>query len=631
MTSVADSTPLLSLSGVKVCTRTGVTVIDAVDLDLRPGEIVCLVGESGSGKTTTALSCFGYRASGLVLEEGEVLVEGVPIRSELQFRHIRGRKIAYVPQNPATSINPSMRVIDAVADTMQDRPQGKAREEAVLRILGMVGLPQTVDFARRFPHQLSGGQQQRVCIAAALGARPDVLILDEPTTGLDVVTQDRILAELLRLRDQEHIAMLYITHDLAVAAHIADRIVVMYGGYIVEDGLASDVLRRPWHPYTRGLMTSIPDHLVPRHLVVMPGGPLDIADRRPGCPFAPRCNQKVELCETELPGLVQVSPGHTTRCMEWRRTEVIDWSGQERAAAQTRVAPVLLEVVNLTAEHRARRGENVVAARGISFSLRQGACLALVGESGSGKTTIARVIAGLHPTWSGELLLSGERLDAKAAKRSREQRRRVQIVFQNPTDALNPRHNVGDVLAWPARTLRRVGKADAAEQVRDLLDAVQMPASYADRYPVELSGGQLQRVAIARALAADPDVIVCDEITSALDVSVQARILQLLADLRRERGISLLFITHDLGVVAAVADEVFVLDQGIICESGSTEQILAHPREDYTQQLLRSAPSLVAQIAQWNASGNGIAAATDAGDATGPHFGPPPHATSTIS
>lgn len=619
MTAVPDTPPILSLSGVKVRIRKGATIIEAVDLDLRPGEIVCLVGESGSGKTTTALTAFGYSASGLLLEDGQIIIDGAPVQGETQFRRVRGRKIAYVPQNPATALNPSMRVLDAIVDTMRDHPQGKAKEDAALAMLGRVGLPQTLDFASRFPHQLSGGQQQRVCIATALAARPEVLVLDEPTTGLDVVTQGRILAELLRLRDEEHVAMLYVTHDLAVGAQIADRVVVMYGGFVVEEGPAADVLRRPWHPYTRGLMVSTPDHVVARPLEVMPGGPVDIADRPPGCPFAPRCSQKVQACEEEMPSLQEVASGHTTRCIQWRCTDVVDWTGRERTERETESSQVLLDVVDLTAEHRSRRGGNVVAARGISFSLRHGACLALVGESGSGKTTIARVIAGLHPTWSGELLLHGERLAPKARKRSREQRRRVQMVFQSPTDALNPKHSVGQALAWPGRTLRGMSRADAAKQVQDLLDAVQLPAGYAERYPRELSGGQRQRVAIARALAADPDVIVCDEITSALDVSVQARILQLLADLRRDRGVSLLFITHDLGVVAAVADEVLVLDEGVICEAGSTERILAHPEEAYTQQLLRSAPSLVEAVGHWNSDGG--AAATGATGSAGARAG----------
>jgi peptide/nickel transport system ATP-binding protein len=266
---------------------------------------------------------------------------------------------------------------------------------------------------------------------------------------------------------------------------------------------------------------------------------------------------------------------------------------------------VLLDVSDLKAEHRTRRG-TVVAAAGISFQLKEGACLALVGESGSGKTTIARVIAGLHPVWSGELLLRGERLAPKARDRSQDQRRRIQIVFQSPSDALNPRHSVGEALSWPARTLRRMSRQEASAEVLSLLDSVQLPARYAERYPRELSGGQRQRVAIARALAPDPDVIICDEITSALDVSVQARILELLADLRRDRGVSLLFITHDLGVVAAVADEVLVLEKGLICEEGDTSSILKRPQTDYTKQLLESAPSLVEAIGIWNADDKAV-------------------------
>lgn len=595
-TLMASSRSMFRLDAVKVQIHNGATVIDEVDLELHRGEIVCLVGESGSGKTTTALTMFGYTASGLELSSGAVVVDGQQVKGETAFRRIRGRKVAYVPQNPATALNPSMRVVDAVADTIHEAGD---KREAALRLFGRVGLPQSLEFGRRFPHQLSGGQQQRVCIATALAAEPEVLVLDEPTTGLDVVTQSRILIELLRLRDDEHMAMLYVTHDLAVAAQIADRVVVMYGGFVVEEGPVRDVLRRPWHPYTRGLMASTPDHLVARTLEVMPGTPVDIADRPPGCPFSPRCNQKVDACDEAIPVLQVVAARHSVRCPEWRRTQGVDWTSHDREEKRRQELPVLLEVAGLTAEHRSRRSGSVVAARGISFSLRQGTCLALVGESGSGKTTIARVVAGLHLTWSGQLFLHGERLAPKARNRSRDQRRRVQIVFQNPADALNPKHTVSQALVWPARTLRKMSRSEAATEVAALLDAVHLPARYADRYPRELSGGQRQRVAIARALAADPDVIICDEITSALDVSVQARILQLLADLRRERGVSLLFITHDLGVVAAVADEVLVLDQGVICETGGTHDILSNPQQDYTQRLLKSAPSLVEAVEAW--------------------------------
>jgi peptide/nickel transport system ATP-binding protein len=598
--------PTLGLKGVRVQVRRGPTIIEGVDLDLHPGEIVCLVGESGSGKTTTALTVFGLSSSGLVMSAGHVCVEDQEIRGEAAFRDIRGRKVAYVPQNPATSLNPAMRIADAITETIRNEGEfPDDQETAAARMLGRVGLPQTTEFGRRYPHQLSGGQQQRVCIAVALAAKPEVLVLDEPTTGLDVVTQDRILDELLRLRGEERVAMLYITHDLAVAAKVADRVVVMYGGFVVEEGPTDEVLRRPWHPYTRGLMAATPDHVAARPLEVMIGGPVDIADRPPGCPFAPRCPQKIDACDAEIPSLVVVSAKHSVRCPEWQRTAAVNWNEQRVQAKELGETAVLLDVSDLNAEHRTRRG-TVVAAAGISFQLKEGACLALVGESGSGKTTIARVIAGLHPVWSGQLLLRGERLAPKARDRNQDQRRRIQIVFQSPSDALNPRHSVGEALSWPARTLRRMSRQEASAEVLSLLDSVQLPARYADRYPRELSGGQRQRVAIARALAPDPDVIVCDEITSALDVSVQARILELLADLRRDRGVSLLFITHDLGVVAAVADEVLVLEKGLICEEGDTSSILKRPQTDYTKQLLESAPSLVEAIGIWNADDKAV-------------------------
>jgi peptide/nickel transport system ATP-binding protein len=601
MTGAATS--VLRLDRVRVEIPGGAPVIDGVTVDLRRGEIVCLVGESGSGKTTTALSAFGYCTPTLTISAGQVTVDGELISSAARFARIRGSVVAFVPQNPATALNPSMRVGAVIADTMRrGSAEGVDRSALVLQMLGRVGLPETPDFLRRFPHQLSGGQQQRVCIAAALAARPKVLVLDEPTTGLDVVTQARILQELLRLREEEGVAMLYVTHDLAVAAQIADRIVVLYGGHIVEEGPADEVLRRPRHPYTRGLMGATPDHVTARVLEVMPGRPVDIGDPPPGCPFAPRCPQKITNCDLAMPALVPKAEGHLVRCPEWQRTTLVDWTSQAAAASVAdRSRAVILDVADLHAEHRSRDGA-VVAATGISFQLHRGECVALVGESGSGKTTIARVVAGLHPTWTGQILLDGAPLAAQARRRSREQRRRIQMVFQSPSDALNPRHTVAETVSRPAITLRRMSRKEAASEVASLLDAVRLPSRYAQRYPRELSGGQRQRVAIAAALAADPDVIVCDEITSALDVSVQATILDLLRDLRSERDLSLLFITHDLGVVAAIADEVLVLDHGLICESGTTSRLLALPNHAYTQRLLKSAPSITAAIGAWSAS-----------------------------
>jgi len=307
---------VLRLDGVRVEIPGGAPVIDAVSIALRRGEIVCLVGESGSGKTTTALTAFGYCTPTLTLTGGTIAVDGEVVSSPSGFARIRGRGVAFVPQNPATALNPSMRVGDAIADTTRNGDRG--REQAAIAMLGRVGLPETREFARRFPHQLSGGQQQRVCIAAALAARPEVLVLDEPTTGLDVVTQSRILQELLRLRDEEGVAMLYVTHDLAVAAAIADRIVVLYGGYVVEEGPAREVLRRPRHPYTRGLMAATPDHVTARDLEVMPGGPVDITDRPPGCPFAPRCaHAQPGRCDTVRPDLMLVGDQQLSACLRW--------------------------------------------------------------------------------------------------------------------------------------------------------------------------------------------------------------------------------------------------------------------------------------------------------------------------
>ena len=600
---------VLRFESVRVEIRRGAMVIDAVNLDIHHGEIVCLVGESGSGKTTTALTAFGYCAPSLDISAGQILINGQAVEGASQFAKVRGSEVSYVPQNPASALNPSMRVADAIADTIRGRLSPDVdRKALVVDLLGRVGLPTTEEFSRRYPHQLSGGQQQRVCIAAALASNPNVVVLDEPTTGLDVVTQARILNELLRLRDEEQVGMLYVTHDLSVAAQIADRIVVMYGGYIVEQGPTEEVLRRPRHPYTRGLMAATPDHVIARVLEVMPGSPVDIGDRPPGCPFSPRCPQRVDSCDTQLPTLELKAANHLVRCTESARTEPVDWATQAAAAEEDAADlshPVVLDVVDLSAEHRSRHG-SVVAASGVSFRLAQGACVALVGESGSGKTTIARVVAGLHPTWSGKLLLDGEPLAAQARQRSRQQRRRVQMVFQSPTDALNPRHTVAEALARPAMTLRGLRRKAAEDEVASLLDAVRLPSRYAARYPRELSGGQRQRVAIARALAADPDVIICDEITSALDVSVQATILALLRDLRRDRSVSLLFITHDLGVVAAIADEVLVLEKGLICESGRTATLLASPQHEYTQRLLQAAPSLNSAIGAWDAASQNL-------------------------
>jgi len=591
----------LELKDVRIDVSSHDAIISGVNLEMRRGEILGLVGESGSGKTTTALSIFGYWGRGLKLTQGQIVIGGEVMSTQQIFRSARGRLVSYVPQNPGVALNPSLRIGNAIRDMIRHERIVTTQPEEVSSMLVRVGLPGDSDFTRRYPHQLSGGQQQRVCIAASLASRPTLIVLDEPTTGLDVVTQELVLEELTRLRDKENVAMLYITHDLAVAAKIAQRIAVMYAGRVVEQGSAEEVLRKPRHPYTRGLVASTPDHLVIRPLTPLQGMAPSLRERTAGCPFAPRCPQRVDLCERELPELLEISLGHKVRCPEWNRTPSVDWTtlkARTEVESQTDV-PTALKVAGLGAEYRSR-GQNVVAAMDVSFSVPRGGCVALVGESGSGKTTIARVIAGLHAPVKGVIQFRGESLSGLAKHRSIEQRRGIQIVFQNPSDALNPRHSVETAIARPARLLRRMNRNDASSEVRRLLDAVRLPTSVARRYPAELSGGERQRVAIARALAAGPEILVCDEITSSLDVSVQAVVLELLRDIRTEFGLSIVFITHDLGVVATVADRVLVLENGLICEEGNTMEVMRSPKHAYTRRLLDAAPSLIAAINKWD-------------------------------
>lgn len=593
----------LTVSGLRVGLTNGDPIIEDVDLLLAPSEILGLVGESGSGKTTTALSIFGYTSAGAKISAIEVRIGGHVLHGEREVMSARGRLASYVPQNPGASLNPSLRVAQAVEDMIRAHRAKGAPPEDGLQWLERVDLPGTAEFGRRYPHQLSGGQQQRVCIAAALACEASVLVLDEPTTGLDVVTQAQILRELVRLRDEHEISMIYVTHDLAVVAQIADRIAVMYAGRIVEQGPGDRVLRRPRHPYTRGLLASIPDHLAPRMLEPMPGIAVGVGQRPSGCPFAPRCPQRLGSCEREMPTLDEVTVDHQVRCFEWKRTPKFTATPMPRLERTHSVGErAVLAVEHLRAEHSSR-AERVVAAHDVSFTVHRGSCVALVGESGSGKTTIARAIAGLHPPVAGRVVLDDVPLAALARQRSVDQRRRVQIVFQNPSDALNPRHTVQRTIARPTQVLRGLSAGDANGEVKRLLEAVRLPSRLAERYPQELSGGERQRVSIARALAAEPDVLLCDEVTSALDVSVQAAVLELLGDLRATLGLTIVFITHDLGVVATVADYVLVLEHGLICEEGPPDLLLHKPAHSYTKRLLEAAPSISTAITAWETAG----------------------------
>jgi peptide/nickel transport system ATP-binding protein len=581
---------VLEVDGLCIELASGEPVVEDVSFAVDAGEVLGLVGESGSGKTTTALALLGYTRPGVRIAAGTIEVAGKRLsgRTEAEVRRLRGRLISYVPQDPAAALNPSVRVGDQVAAMLERSPEVSRR---VAGTLELVQLPSGRDFQRRFPHQLSGGQQQRVAIAAALVCRPSVVLMDEPTTGLDVVTQAKLLEQVRRLQRELGLAIVYVSHDLAVVASIADRIAVMYAGRVVEDGPAAALLAEPRHPYSLGLLSSIPDPNEPRRLRSIPGLAVGVGDRPAGCAFAPRCDQCVPACNEAIPPLEPLAGDRFVRCPEWRRTPALAPELRAPAAARPHARVALLAVEDLRAEHHAH-GSCLIAASQVSFALARGECVALVGESGSGKTTIARCVAGLHAPARGRLLLEGAPLPPLAAARTREARRRIQIVFQNPYDSLNPRHRVGDSVARPARVLRGLSRGEAEAEVAALLDRVRLPARLAQRFPGELSGGERQRVAIARALAAKPDLVVCDEITSALDVSVQAAVLELLAELRTELGLALLLITHDLGVVASVADRVLVLEGGVVCEQGPVLQLLSHPEHEYTQRLVAAAPTL---------------------------------------
>ena len=584
--------PVLQAAGLTVARRDGVPVIEQIDLELAPGEVLGLVGESGSGKTTLGLALLGHARRGLQITAGRVRVADVEVvgADSRRAKRFRGSVISYVPQDPSVGINPAMRVGALIGDVYKAHHGSANRDEAVMQALERVQLPTDATFRKRFPHQLSGGQQQRVAIAMALVSRPAVAVLDEPTTGLDVITQAGLLEQVARLREELGMAVVYVSHDLSIVSAISDRIAVMYAGRIVELGSAAATLDRPRHPYTRRLIESIPDPQRPRKLLGIPGTAATVGEWPPGCAFAPRCDQAEPACETALPALAPADTGRLVRCIRWQITP----PAQERIPVLGRIpteGTPLLAVRDLYASHQSGR-HTVIAAQGVSFDVPERSCIALVGRSGSGKTTIARAIVGLHHPDSGVVALRGAPLAADAQRRSHEQQRAIQIVFQNPRESLNPRKRIIEEIARPVELLGGVSRTESRTRGAELMERVRLPQRLAERYPGELSGGELQRAAIARALAAGPAVVVCDEVTSALDVSVQAAVLDLLANLQQELALTLVFITHDLGVVASVADRALVLDEGQICEQGEARELIANPQAEATRLLVAAAPSV---------------------------------------
>ncbi len=568
-------------------------IVDDISFEIAPGEVLGLVGESGSGKTTVGLALLGHARRGVQIAGGSVRLGDVNVLAlnEGELAHLRGRLISYVPQDPAAALNPALRIGTQLREILEAHNFGaspEARRERVYEMMREVALPDNNAYLSRYPHELSGGQQQRVGLAIAFACRPRVIVLDEPTTGLDVTTQAHVLGTVRDLATAHGVAALYVSHDLAVVGTLATRVAVMYSGRIVELGPVLDLFRAAAHPYTQRLIFAIPHLTGGRELVGIGGRAPSPGRRPPGCAFAPRCAYAQERCTVSVPELRPIAVGHQVRCVraEEVRGQMLRRGTDGARGDRTLGAPILV-LSDVTAGYRRR-----TVVHDINIELARQECLALVGESGSGKTTLARSVAGLHSQRGGQITLNGAPLAMSARNRTREHRRMIQYVFQNPYGSLNPRRTIGHIIRQPLEIFGRM-KGDAADKkVAEMLDRVALTAAYADRFPDQLSGGERQRVAIARALVCEPSVLVCDEVTSALDVSVQAAIVELLASLQRDLGLSMLFVTHNLPLVRSIAQRVAVMSEGRIVELGSVEQILESPVNPYTRRLLSDTPSL---------------------------------------
>jgi peptide/nickel transport system ATP-binding protein len=579
----------LRVEGLQIRLRgSDATVVDDVSLDVAAGKILGLVGESGSGKTTVALALLGYARRGLEIVAGRVLLDGKDVLEAPPdtLRALRGAIVAYVPQDPASALNPALRVGAQLNEALKVHPDVADDLPArVTEVLHEAGLDPTSDLLKRYPHQLSGGQQQRVTLAMAFACRPALIVLDEPTTGLDVGTQRRILDTVRSLSSSYGIAAVYVSHDLAVVGQLADQVAVMYAGRIVELGPTDALFKAPAHPYTRGLLAAVPSVDVTEMLEGIEGAPPRLTERPVGCAFAPRCELRVPACAQE-PQLRQVDE-RLVRCIRAEEVLAGQRRGDGRIPTQRDQTTTLLTVAELTAGY----GDLEVLS-GVSLEVPAQACVAVVGESGSGKTTLARCIVGLQPIWSGGLSFAGEPLASGTGHRSRLELQRIQYIFQNPYTSLNPRKTIGQIVAQPLEHFFDLAGAEIERRVLSGLDDVSLGPTYLNRYPDELSGGERQRVAIARALVVEPELLVCDEVTSALDVSVQAVIVELLRRLQLERHLSMIFITHNLGLVRSIAQTCVVLSDGHVVESGAVDQILERPHAPYTIRLMEDVPRL---------------------------------------
>jgi len=606
---------VLKVEGLHVTysTREGeIPAVVDVSLSLQQGECVGLVGESGCGKTTIALAIMRYLGANGRIVGGSIRFNGrdlLQLRPKM-LRQVRGAEIAMIYQEPTTALNPSLTIGTQLREVLRYHRRMKRLQAAahISQILADVRLADADHVMAAHPHQLSGGQQQRVVIAMALLAQPSLLLLDEPTTALDVTIAAGIVELIKGVRQKFDTSMLYISHDLERVMEVCDRVYIMYAGQVIESGPSAQGFNMPRHPYTRGLLRAIPRSGMQkqtRPLQAMRGQPPEPGQRPVGCAFGPRCEAfRPGLCNAEELSLSNVRDAparHRVRCVRWQDIDTLDRLPATLPPASVEPGLEILRVAALQKYYplprRGRKERYARANESITFAVRQGEIVALVGESGCGKSTVAKVVVGLETATAGKVLWQGEDVARQPVnKRTLAQRRALQMVFQHPHETLNPSQTIG---AQIARAFKKSGMARDARALQtlvlDVLDRVQLPRTLAHRRPHQLSGGQKQRVAIARAFACQPALVVADEPVTALDVSVQAAVIELLLEMQRIHGTTLLFISHDLGVVRYLADQVVVMYLGQVMERGTVDEVFAPPHHPYTEALLSAMPDMASQ------------------------------------
>jgi peptide/nickel transport system ATP-binding protein len=616
--------PVLELNDLRTefHMRSGnVVAVDGVSLSVDQGESVGIVGESGCGKSTTGLSIMRLLPSNGHVSGGNVVLNGRDLAklSEREMRKVRGNEVAMIPQDPMTSLNPTMTIGRQISEAVRlhrDVSKDAARARA-LEVLQLVDMPRPAERLDQYPHELSGGLRQRVMIAMALACDPTLLIADEPTTALDVTIQAQILDLIDDLRERLRMAVILITHDMGVIAGRTDRVVVMYAGKVVEEATTETLFVKMGHPYTDALLASVPklDSHSGDRLISIPGLPPDLSKKHTNCRFHPRCQYATDICREQEPPLAEVSDPalngdgphrfacfhpvnveHRPVAVQVRSTADIEAHIASRQAELEKL-PELLGVDHLVKEFPVMKGGvfrrkvgTVKAVSGVSFTIRKGEVFGLVGESGCGKTTVGRLVVALEKANGGKLRFEGREIQALTGQKLRRVRRDVQLMFQDPYASLDPRMRVGSIVREPLKVQRVGTTADQRRRVGQLMDEVGLSRTAVDRYPHEFSGGQRQRIGLARALALEPKLIVADEPVSALDVSIQAQILNLMKDLQERHGLTLVLISHDLAVVRYMADTIGVMYLGKLVEMGPAHEVYDHPAHHYTRGLLDAVP-----------------------------------------